>query len=170
MTRADFDSINRNRVMRGQKPLTWVESPSRQKPPLRIETAVSLLAEKREREVKAKTQKLKAANGKGSHLEQRFLMLWTAERGPELEREFRFHPSRKWRADFAHLKSRTLIEIEGGAFNGRHTRGNGFLADAEKYLAAFLAGWQVCRLTAPQLTAENVRAVAVRICETNPPN
>ena len=45
----------------------------------------------------------------------------------------RFHPVRKWRADCAHLPSRTLIEIEGGIYvNGRHNRGAGFAAALEK--------------------------------------
>ena len=82
-----------------------------------------------------------------SRLEKRVEMLWEAQGGPELEKEFRFHPVRKWRADFAHLPSRTLIEIEGGIYvNGRHNRGAGFAADLEKYLEASLAGWRVIRL------------------------
>ncbi len=66
----------------------------------------------------------------------------------------RFHTSRRWRADFAHMGSRTLIEIEGGIFipgGGRHNRGSGYAKDAEKYLEAVLAGWTVIRLTAKQL-------------------
>jgi hypothetical protein len=48
-----------------------------------------------------------------SRLESRFELLWRALGGPVLAKEFRFHPVRKWRADFAHLPSHTLIEIEG---------------------------------------------------------
>ena len=48
-----------------------------------------------------------------SRLESKFALLWRSLGGPELKREFRFHPERKWRADFAHPASRTLIEIEG---------------------------------------------------------
>ncbi len=67
-----------------------------------------------------------------SRLEARFLRLWKALDGPPLEKEFRFHPGRRWRADFAHLPSRTLIEIEGGIWlRGRHNRPQGFLADIE---------------------------------------
>ncbi len=45
-----------------------------------------------------------------SRLERRFADLWRAAGGPKLEAEFRFHPQRRWRADFAHVPSRTLIE------------------------------------------------------------
>ena len=92
-----------------------------------------------------------------SRLEKRFEMLWRAQGGPELEKEFRFHPVRKWRADFAHLPSRILIEIEGGIYvNGRHNRGAGFAADLEKYLEACLAGWRVVRLGPNELTLEHI--------------
>jgi hypothetical protein len=40
----------------------------------------------------------------GSKLERRFELLWRILNGPELVREFQFHPTRKWRADFAHLR------------------------------------------------------------------
>lgn len=89
-----------------------------------------------------------------SDLESRFLFLWRVAQGPPLETEFRFHPARKWRADFAHPASRTLIEVEGGIFlrsGGRHNRGSGYADDAEKYLEAALNGWRVLRLTERQL-------------------
>jgi very-short-patch-repair endonuclease len=89
-----------------------------------------------------------------SRLESRFLLLWRVAQGPPLERELKFYASRRWRADFAHLASRTLIEIEGGIFlagGGRHNRGAGYAKDAEKYLEAVLAGWTVIRLTRAQL-------------------
>ena len=102
----------------------------------------------------------------GSRLEAKFALYWRGLSGPELQREFVFHAERKWRADFAHAESRTLIEIEGGihlAGGGRHNRAAGFIADAEKYLEAFLAGWSVVRLTAPQITAPNVERLIQRI-------
>lgn len=64
------------------------------------------------------------------------------------EREFRFHAQRKWRADFAVPARKLLIEIEGGAWTqGRHTRGNGFTADIEKYNAASCEGFTLLRFT-----------------------
>jgi very-short-patch-repair endonuclease len=95
-----------------------------------------------------------------SRQERRFLLYWQSLGGPELEREFRFHQTRKWRADFAHIESRTLIEIEGGIYiQGRHNRPQGFAADAEKYLEAALDGWRVLRLTELQITASIVERV-----------
>ncbi len=95
-----------------------------------------------------------------SRLEARFALLWRAASGPVLEKEFVFHPGRRWRADFAHIPSRTLIEIEGGIWiQGRHNRAEGFLADIEKYFEAALAGWTVLRLSERQLTSEAVERI-----------
>ena len=101
-----------------------------------------------------------------SKLESRFLLLWRVAGGPSLEREVQFHTSRRWRADFAHLESRTLIEIEGGIFmrgGGRHSRGAGYAKDAEKYLEAALAGWRVIRLTERQLEVGTIERIVAMI-------
>jgi len=110
------------------------------------------------------TKKRPASVRTPSHLERRFELLWAEAGGPALQPEFRFHPTRKWRADYAHLESRTLIEVEGGAWvGGRHTRASGFVADAEKYLEAALGGWRVVRLVGSQLTTETVGRVVVAV-------
>jgi hypothetical protein len=109
------------------------------------------------------------ATTRSSRLEARFALYWRALGGPELKREFMFHAERKWRADFAHVESRTLIEVEGGVFikgGGRHNRAAGFIADVEKYLAAFLAGWNVVRLTEAQITAPNIERIIRRVRDT----
>ena len=97
-----------------------------------------------------------------SRLERKFMLFWRSLGGPELTPEFRFDPDRRWRADFAHVESRTLIEIEGGIFlagGGRHNRPQGFAADIEKYLEAALAGWHVLRLTEFQITAPMIERI-----------
>jgi very-short-patch-repair endonuclease len=101
-----------------------------------------------------------------SKLESRFLFLWRVAQGPILEREFRFHPERQWRADFGHIETRALIEIEGGIFQrgaGRHNRGAGYAKDAEKYLEAVLTGWTVIRLTEKQLELDCIERIVAWI-------
>lgn len=66
--------------------------------------------------------------------------------------EYKFHPERKWMFDFAWVKRKLAVEIEGGSWaQGRHTRGSGFAADCEKYNAAALLGWRVLRFTGEQI-------------------
>lgn len=62
------------------------------------------------------------------------------------EKEYRFHPGRKWRYDFAWPSKKVAVEIEGGVWTkGRHTRGSGFLGDMAKYNEAARLGWRVFR-------------------------
>jgi very-short-patch-repair endonuclease len=80
--------------------------------------------------------------------------------GIPFEREYRFHPRRRWRADFYiedqyawpfNPKS-ILVEIDGGAFiGGRHSRGQGVANDAEKQSAAAILGYRVIRATPAQV-------------------
>ena len=94
-----------------------------------------------------------------SYLEDRFELLLKVEK-IRYEREFKFHPVRKWRFDFViepeliYTKPGMLlaVEVEGGIFmQGRHNRGNGMLADMEKYNAATVMGWRILRYSTPQL-------------------
>lgn len=95
-----------------------------------------------------------------SKLEDKFLFLWNALEGPPLEREFRFSPPRRWKADFCCHESRLLIEIEGGVYtHGRHTSIKGFLNDAEKYLEAELLGYTVLRLTDKQIIPMTLKRI-----------
>lgn len=69
-------------------------------------------------------------------------------------KEFRFHHDRKWQADFRIDDMPILVEVEGGVFsNGRHTRGEGYTKDCEKYSAAAVNGWFVIRGTTAQIKA-----------------
>lgn len=66
--------------------------------------------------------------------------------------EFKFHPERRWRFDFAWPENKVAMEIEGGVWSrGRHTRGSGFVKDIEKYNAAASLGWRVFRFTPQQV-------------------
>lgn len=67
---------------------------------------------------------------------------------PTPEFEFRFHAVRQWRADFAWPEEKLIVEYEGGVHTGgRHTRGQGFENDIEKYNEATLLGYRVIRIT-----------------------
>lgn len=93
-----------------------------------------------------------------SRLEEQFFAMWKLFEGPELEEEFRFNSKRRWRADLAHLPSRTLIEIEGGTYSGgRHVRGQGYEDDCKKYNAATMAGWRVIRFTAAMIQPNEIK-------------
>ena len=95
-------------------------------------------------------------------LAAKFEQLWQTHAGPELVKEYRFHPSRKWRADYAVLGggAKVLIELEGGIYsNGRHSRAAGFLADCDKYNAATMLGFCVLRLGTGQVDHQHVREI-----------
>lgn len=93
-------------------------------------------------------------------LAARFENLWLLCGGPTLEREYRFHPVRKWRADYCHVATRILVELEGGLYGGgRHSRASGFLGDIEKYNAAAMLGYTVLRLGTGQVDREHVSQI-----------
>lgn len=67
-------------------------------------------------------------------------------------REYRFHPKRMWRLDFAFPEVRLAVEVDGGNWSGgRHVRGTGFAKDCEKHNELALAGWRLLRYTVDML-------------------
>ncbi len=69
-----------------------------------------------------------------------------------VESEYRFHPTRKWRFDFACPDVMLAAEINGGIFKkGRHSRGAGQTADYEKINAAIELGWRVFQFGPTQI-------------------
>ena len=82
-----------------------------------------------------------------------------------------FCPLRKWRSDFFHRPSNTLIEIEGGIWSGvgRHTSGKGYTSDALKYNVASYMGYRLFRLTSSLLTLEYVQDIS-KICLRQTPS
>ena len=68
--------------------------------------------------------------------------------GGEWWAEWPFHPTRKWRFDYACPKLKIAIEVDGGIFTGgRHSGGVGQLRDFEKGNAACAMGWYVFHTT-----------------------
>ena len=67
---------------------------------------------------------------------------------PEPERAYQFYPERKFRADFAWIKQKLLVEVEGGIWSkGAHARPRGILRDMEKGNLAALGGWMYLRVS-----------------------
>ena len=64
--------------------------------------------------------------------------------------EYLFHPTRKWRFDYAWPTERVAVEIDGGqwvANGGRHNRDS----DREKLNQAAAQGWRVLRFSTQQV-------------------
>ena len=79
-----------------------------------------------------------------SKLEQYFKLQAIAAGVEPPEEEYRFHPTRRWRFDFAWPAQMLAVEIQGGTFSaGRHTRGAGYQGDCDKLNAAQILGWSV---------------------------
>jgi very-short-patch-repair endonuclease len=77
-----------------------------------------------------------------------FTVLCRSDLHQECVKEYRFHPQRMWRFDYAMPEHRIALEVEGGVWTGgRHTSPKGFLGDMEKYNTATLMGWRVFRTT-----------------------
>ena len=75
----------------------------------------------------------------------------------QLSFEVKFHPTRRWRFDYAIEDKKICFEYEGGLWgNSRHRSSSGFLGDCEKYNNAVLLGWQVYRFTVKDFTKMNV--------------
>ncbi|MGN0206795.1 MAG: hypothetical protein ACI4BC_06090 [Muribaculaceae bacterium] len=75
-----------------------------------------------------------------------FTILCRSDLKVECVKEHKFHPTRKWRFDYAIPEHKIAIEVEGGVWTGgRHTSPMGFLNDMEKYNTATIMGWRVLR-------------------------
>lgn len=63
---------------------------------------------------------------------------------PTPVRQYIFHPTRKWRFDFAWIELKIAVEINGGIFmGGGHNRGGYMEMTYEKINEATKLGWQV---------------------------
>jgi hypothetical protein len=85
-----------------------------------------------------------------------FVLLCRAHGLPEPELEFQFHPTRRWRSDYAWPAEKVLVEKEGGLFAGGrrpglrlggHSSLTGVLRDMDKANAAAVLGYCYLRFT-----------------------
>lgn len=71
---------------------------------------------------------------------------------PEPVTEYRWHETRRFRADFAWVEHRVILEVEGGLWvKGKHGRGSGIVKDIEKQNEASARGWLVLRCQPKEL-------------------
>jgi very-short-patch-repair endonuclease len=76
------------------------------------------------------------------------LLQFRVAKVPQPVTEYRFHPTRKWRFDYAWPEKSLALEVDGGGFvQGRHSRGLGIQRDCEKMNEAAVHGWRVLRVT-----------------------
>ena len=82
------------------------------------------------------------------HPEDLLHLLIVKEGLPNPQREYRFHPTRRWRFDFAWPEHKLAVEVEGGLWiRGRHNRAKGYESDLQKYNEATLLGWRLLRFS-----------------------
>lgn len=100
----------------------------------------------------ARAQKSKKITKPKAPATDAFTLLCKSELGVECVKEYKFHPVRKWRFDYAIPSALVALEVEGGVWTGgRHINPKGFLGDMEKYNTATLMGWSVYRTTPDDL-------------------
>lgn len=93
-----------------------------------------------------------------SELEESFLALWKQfGNGVMPEREYRFLPPRRFRADFAWPEAKLIVELDGYR---SHVTKHGKQRDCERDRLSVLNGWRVLRYTGADL-----RLRPVQCCE-----
>lgn len=99
-----------------------------------------------------------------SALEETFAFQLRAAKLFGFEREFKFHPVRRWRFDFAFPELKIGVEIQGGIFvGGRHSRPMQMMADYEKMNHAQLDYWCVLQFGPHQIKDGSALAFLERV-------
>lgn len=104
-----------------------------------------------------------------SYLENQFKDLWTYYY-PDINllRDYKFAKGvgRKFEADFIHLSTRVIIEIQGGINSNKkmgHNSGTGITRDCRKLFLANQLGFTTFFLTDKMLNVWHVKAIATII-------
>lgn len=99
------------------------------------------------RQHNTKTKKSRQT-GNSYQIRDVFITICRTDLKVECVKEYKFHPTRRWRFDFAIPQYKIAIEIDGGVWTyGRHNRSSGYIADMEKFNAAASLGWVVLKFT-----------------------
>lgn len=106
----------------------------------------------------------------GSRAELEFAQLWVAKFPRiDLVTQLKPVPGRRFALDFAHLPSKTGIEINGGIWGkSAHSSGKGLLRDYEKTRLSALHGWLIVPLAPQQIEDETLDQIAQIIRDRSP--
>ena len=78
---------------------------------------------------------------------------WTQAGIPKPETEYRFHPTRKFRADFCWPVHKVICECEGGVWiRGKHGRPSGIKSDMVRGNEIAKLGYRLLRFEPKELT------------------
>lgn len=88
----------------------------------------------------------------------------TAE-GVAFEQQYKYCPDRNFKADFAIVDRRLLIEVNGGIWNndGAHGRVSGIIKDIERLNLATLNGYFMLRYTPDQVKSGEARTFIMQV-------
>lgn len=89
-----------------------------------------------------------------SKLEKDFHTNWRRLTRITITPQHIFHPRRKWRFDFAHLESKTAIEIQG--FGTGHASYSGMRSDYFKHNEAVRLGWSILYFMSSELCPKKI--------------
>jgi very-short-patch-repair endonuclease len=97
-------------------------------------------------------------------------LIWETWGIEKPQTEYKFHPIRKWRFDYAWLDRKIAVEIEGGIWirgasgrGGAHSLPSNIIRDMEKSNAAQALGWRVFRFTPQQLKTGEAQNFMMRV-------
>ena len=93
-----------------------------------------------------------------SKLEELFEIEWQLKYPTvQLIPQYKVLPNRRFKIDFAHLPSKTGIEVQGGRWiKGGHTSGNGMFTDCEKSLLCAQHGWLIIPIVDKMICEEYI--------------
>lgn len=107
--------------------------------------------------------------------EQQLLSRQLTQAQIPFEQEFRFHPKRRWRADFrvatlGSMRWSFIVEIVGGVWlpKGGHSRGKAQIDDMEKFNHAALLGYRVLQFTPEQVRNEKAIGFITNVLREDP--
>lgn len=97
-----------------------------------------------------------------SELERTFYAYWSAYYGEALPvTQHRFHPSRKFRFDFAWPSAKIAVEVHGQGPG--HFSLTGMTQDFDKHLEALALNWRIVYLTSKHLSPRKIPDVCEKI-------